>query len=310
MLDELDNLEEQLLTELAAEVEVVVPQPLLLCMSVQQREQHLCPEGDRLPPGTAVEAFWGHFDKDPLAPERAWRGAVLCASEDGLYTVLYDDATAEHDKPSHRVHKAHGETKASRFLAGDLEPGSQLEVKLRKQYLLTLSRVRALRAACELTRMTAVSACAPVSLGHDGLGTWPLCGMPGGAGKRLWVVERDWSEAASQAASVQEREAAEKLLLCVRDAAWRERLLACASTMAQACTLVVAALRPALVELVLGAIVDERWRVQAIEAGDAPDVQLFVEALCGVRRAITVHRSAPNAQCMYPPHHQVALTCI
>ena len=257
--------------------------PRLLSMSALH--QQLCPGGDALPPGTAVEAIWGDFDKDSRARERPWRGVVVSVSAGGLYTVLYDDGTVEYDKPAQRVYRAHGETRASRLLRGVLDAGRQHDM-LRKQYLLTLHRVRALRSACELTGMTAVSASAPVSLGHDGLTTWPrygMPGMPGAGGKQLWVVERDWSAAAEKAASVPQREAADKLMQCVRTPAWREALLTSTHTMAQACDMVVAALRPALVELVLGAIVDERWRVQTIESGYAPDVELFVEALCGVR---------------------------
>ena len=206
-------------------------------------------------------------------------------SKEGLATVLYDDADVEYYKSPSRVWRAHGETKAARALLGELAPGQQ-QVLLRAQYHLAMSRVRALRAACELTDMTVASACASVDLAKDGH-AWPLAGMPGGPGAQLWVVERDWPSAAAKAAAEpHQRAAADRLLACVRDAAWRQALLADdATTMADACAMVTDAVQPVLVELVLGSIVNKGWRVQTVRSGDAPDVQLFVEALRGVRRA-------------------------
>jgi hypothetical protein len=258
----------------------VVPPQRLLAMSVQQQQP-----GSLQHAGAPVEAVWGHVDKDPKNPERSWRGVVVDVSKEGLATVLYDDADVEYYKSPSRVWRAHGETKAARALLGELAPG-QLQVVLRAQYHLAMSRVRALRAACELTGMTVASACASVDLAKDGH-AWPLAGMPGGPGAQLWVVERDWTSAARAAVEPHQRAAADRLLACVRDAAWRQALLAAddATTMADACAMVTDAVQPVLVELVLGSIVNEGWRVQTVRSGDAPDVQLFVEALRGVRGA-------------------------
>ena len=274
-LFEAEDIDDDALPQMDA---AVVPPRRLLVMSVQQQP------GSLQHAGAPVEAVWGHVDKDPKNPERSWRGVAVDVSKEGLTTVLYDDTDVEYYKSASRVWRAHGETKAACALLGALAPGQQ-QVLLRAQYHLAMSRVRALRAACELTDMTAASACASVDLAKDGH-AWPLAGMPGGPGAQLWVVERDWPLAGARAAAPHQRAAADRLLACVRDAAWRQALLADdATTMASACAMVTDAVQPVLVELVLGSIVDKGWRVQTVRSGDAPDVQLFVEALRGVRRA-------------------------
>ena len=274
-LFEAEDIDDDALPQMDA---AVVPPRRLLVMSVQQQP------GSLQHAGAPVEAVWGHVDKDPKNPERSWRGVAVDVSKEGLTTVLYDDTDVEYYKSASRVWRAHGETKAACALLGALAPGQQ-QVLLRAQYHLAMSRVRALRAACELTDMTAASACASVDLAKDGH-AWPLAGMPGGPGAQLWVVERDWPLAGARAAAPHQRAAADMLLGCVRDAAWRQALLADdATTMAGACAMVTDAVQPVLVELVLGSIVDKGWRVQTVRSGDAPDVQLFVEALRGVRRA-------------------------
>ena len=270
----MEELDEEELDELPP---LSPPPPLRLAMSVQ-------PSGfpGVFELGSAVAAQWGPYDSDPEKPELSWRGAVVNVSNYGGIVVLYDDGSSEYEKPPNRVQQAHGATRVSRLLCGDMPPG-ELRDKLQREYLLTLWRAQALFAAYALTKMTAVSALSPVNLGSDHLTSWPPCGMPGGQGTQLWNIKEDWGSSSQRAATEVQRAAADELLSRIREPRWCAALLTDPTTMSRACELVTAAVRPLLVDLVLGGAVNETWRQSAIGYGDAPDVQLFVEALHGVR---------------------------
>ena len=238
-----------------------------------------------LMPGQPVEAQWGPFG----GAERFWRGAVVdhyvgpsqpgdSSHHNHHYTVLYNDGTVEFDKPAVRVLPVQGATKVSLLIAGSRQDDALLE-ELRK----ARARVRALHAAYELTPMSPSSVWSTPCRG-DGTGTWPPSGMPGGPGKPLWQPNNmGWWRPSGEAATADERGVADALLRGVRSEEWIAALLDGRSgTLATACQMVVTAVRPALVELVLGAMVNEAWRLRAIKRDDVPDVQLYLAALGGV----------------------------
>ena len=297
-VDELDDLPE----------EKPLPKPTTLAKALMPPCHHLGgTDGEKkqiedagFRAGTPVACRWNAYDVDPRSPERQWDGVIVFVGHAGA-AVQYNDTTSNIAQPLDRLAvSARSKPRAAIALDGEFNPQRGNESftlnklyyasfnRLRSNGLLLMWRARALDAAISVTPMTVESARSPVTNGKDKLDTWPLVGMPAVPGcpvqsgaAQLW--DGSWPSADELRIKYGDAfGAAEHLLTCcVTDSTWLTSLLEGGSAMQEAKSLICQGLLPTLVEFAMARCINEPWRKAVIEAGDACDPLLLVDALLG-----------------------------